>query len=174
MTIKIYHTHHDQGNPQVCTELCWICPSSVPVNLPRKNWSPGPGLCPVPWTVDFCRRQQCWRLYLSSGPKRSYRWKKGIHTVGIWIINNSVMRLFVWSGHIHKTPLQIWVSSLFYFMCLLYHYYQFFIDIERENIKVFFNCFNYKSFYLDHYTVGVEGRKCSTYKKIKLPWFGSV
>ena len=46
------------------------------------------------------------------------------------------MRPFVWSSHIHKTSLQIWVSSLslLYLMRLLYHYHQLFIDIERQNI----------------------------------------
>ena len=49
---------------------------------------------------------------------------------------NSVMRPFVWSSHTRKMPLQIWASSLFYLMHLLYHYDQLFIDIERENISL--------------------------------------
>ena len=48
------------------------------------------------------------------------------------------MRPFVWSSQIHKMSLQIWVSSFFYLVHLLYHYHQSFIDIERENIYQLF------------------------------------
>ena len=48
--------------------------------------------------------------------------------------NTSVMRPFVWSSHVHKTPLQIRASSLFYLMHVLYHPHQLFNVIERENI----------------------------------------
>ena len=40
-----------------------------------------------------------------------------------------VMRPFCLVSHIHKMPLQMWASSLFYLMRLLYHYHQLFIDI---------------------------------------------
>ena len=44
------------------------------------------------------------------------------------------MRPFVQSGHIHKTPLKLWASSLFYLTHLLHLYHQLFIDVKRENI----------------------------------------
>ena len=44
------------------------------------------------------------------------------------------MRLLVWSSHIHKTPLQMWASSLFYLMRVLDHQHQVFIVIERETL----------------------------------------
>ena len=45
-----------------------------------------------------------------------------------------VMRPFVQSGHIHKTPLKLRASSLFYLTHLLHLYHQLFIDVKRENI----------------------------------------
>ena len=43
--------------------------------------------------------------------------------VRIWDLHCAfVMRPRVWSSYIHKAPLQIRASSLFYLLCLLYHY----------------------------------------------------
>ena len=59
-------------------------------------------------------------------------------TFTIHKIDTGVMRLFVWSSHIHKTLLQIWGQALFYLLHLLYHYHQFLIDIETEKLFVRF------------------------------------
>ena len=57
--------------------------------------------------------------------------------------NRIVMRPFIWSSHIPKTPLQMWTSSLFYLKHLLHHYHQLFFDIKRENILVSFECVSF-------------------------------
>ena len=44
------------------------------------------------------------------------------------------MRPFVWLSQVHKTPLQMRASSLFYLMRVMYHQQQLSIVIERDNI----------------------------------------
>ena len=53
------------------------------------------------------------------------------------------MRPLVWPSHVHKTPLQIRASSLFYLLHVLYQKHQLFIDIERENILSVLDCVSF-------------------------------
>ena len=77
------------------------------------------------------------KVTLSFDKLNNTYWFLSIHGVYMCVFINSDMGPYVWSSCGCRMPLQIWGQALFYLMCLLYHYHQLFIDIERENERIY-------------------------------------